>query len=85
MNISIYFEAKLDFLRRSTLKLTGAARGLFRGGVFLADPEDAILRCYLAHPHKVAQYYQRPKHSPKCLIGFEGDVEVLEVFQSGFR
>ena len=67
MNISIHFEAKSDLLCWSTLKLTGAARGLFRGGVLLADPEDAILRCYLTqvpHPHKVAQYYQRPKHSP---------------------
>ena len=85
MNMSIHFETKSDLLCCLTLKLTGAARGLFRGGVFLADPEDAILRCYLTHPHKVAQYYQRPKHSPSVLIGFEGDVEVLKAFESDSR
>ena len=35
------------------LKLTGAAEGLFGGGVFLADPEDAILPRYLPHPNKL--------------------------------
>ena len=64
MNMSIHFETKSDLLCCLTLKLTGAARGLFRGGVFLADPEDAILRGYLPHPHKVAQYFGRPKRSP---------------------
>ena len=53
MNISIHFEAKSDLLCRSPLKLTGAARGLFCGGVFLADPEDAILPRYLPHPNKL--------------------------------